>query len=134
MLQILSILMVLGLSTSAMASNTKLVATCVGSFNKEMSSAEPMAIAVENGQLWVRPLFSVCSSPVWCISFSVAKANVKSNSQKITAFEQKKAFLSSYKKTLNIDFNTGVGLATEYVPFESLLKAKKLYLQECVKN
>lgn len=127
----LRVFMILSLVTASGAFAAEPIAYCRGSYNRDMGAAQPMEVIIEDGLLWVRPTTSACR-PAWCMSLQVSKAQIKSNRHEIEAVEMRRTFrLTTFKKTLKINFQTGQGLATHYESFQSLVKAKKIYLEDC---
>lgn len=118
-------------SSATFASATEIIAYCRGSYNQDMTAQQPVEIVVEQGLLWLRPTMSSCH-PATCMNLNISRANIQSTQNKFSAIEiRRRLRLTTFKKTLTIDFRSGNGLATTFIPFEDGPRTKKIYLQAC---
>lgn len=112
------------LGTGAAQASTQILAECRGSVLKD-SIGEIYTIELNRGQIVVNSQYINGFS----ITMPANSATVKVNTDDKLVVNYKKSAFN--KKSLNIDFKTGKGQATQYSAIDSLLKARVIYLSHC---
>lgn len=108
-----------------------LLAQCRGSLNPQDGMGEPIEVVIKKGVLWVRPAMGGCY-PSNCMVFRAQRTELQLQGQKLVATEKRRHLgVTTLRKSLKIDFTTGLGLATHYEAFEALLGQRKIYLTYC---
>lgn len=112
------------LGTGVAQASTQILAECRGSVVKG-SLGEIYTIVFDRGQISVNSQYRDGFS----ITIPANSATVKTNTDDTLVVNYKKSMFN--KKSLNIDFKTGKGQASQYSAIDSLLKARVIYLSDC---
>lgn len=133
---ILTMGLVLGFSTTVMAqsknANAKQLAVCDGSVFEDGGMSEIYRIYLtDDNQVFIKGQYRSTRSITVDLNKRKAKVIVNDHQIKIRAEKKMMGILKFNDLEIDIDFKSGRGLVSHYVAIESLLKSKKIYLENC---
>ncbi len=133
---VIAIGFIIGFSSTVMAKDKEIaagpLAVCEGSAFEDGSLSEQYRIYLtDENQVLVYGSYKSTKPIIVDLNNRKAKVLVTDNQIKIRAEKKMMGILKYNDLEIDIDFNSGRGLVSNYVAIESLLKSKKIYLEDC---
>lgn len=133
---LLAVGLLIGVSSSVMAQskyvNTKQLAVCDGSVFEDGGMSEVYRIFLtDDNRVLIEGQYRTTSNITVDLNKRKAKVLVNDRQIKIRAEKKMMRVLKFNDLEIDVDFKSGRGLISHYVAMESLLKSRKIYLENC---